>query len=335
MSIVTETVGLTTVVPFSLWTAVPTLESQAASSAVLHDLPLPNLRRWLALARRVEMDVMPAEDALSVSLSMPHERAQARALGWSLTDGLLPWAAQAAVAQGLAQPGDGSAWGFVSLCHWQVSHGQATLTDPGDLAIDDQTDQVLRRDMQVYFAEDGLALHPYRPGQWLVQSPLLAQLPSASLDRVVGEDVDSWLVGGDHPDATARLLRRLQNEMQMLLYTHAVNQGRRVPVNSFWLHGTGQMPEMASQPRVEVHTQLRAHALLHDFEGWRQAWCALDREVLPALVEAAERGQRQRLVLCGKHQAHVYESASTGWWQRLQQRLLPSIWDDLLKEPLR
>ena len=52
----------------------------------------------------------------------------------------------------------------------------------------------------------------------------------------------------------ARTLRRLQQEMQMLLYTHAVNEERArgglLPVNSFWASGTGALPAEHAAPRA-------------------------------------------------------------------------------------
>jgi hypothetical protein len=71
-------------------------------------------------------------------------------------------------------------------------------------------------------------------------------LPTASLDRVIGRNIDRWL-----PDtAPARLLRRLQNEVQMVLHTHALNDEREAArpmptVNSVWLSGCGRLPDGA------------------------------------------------------------------------------------------
>jgi hypothetical protein len=52
--------------------------------------------------------------------------------------------------------------------------------------------------------------------------------------------------------ARAKPLRRLQNEMQMLLYTHPVNErriARGLPaVNSFWISGTGRESALLGAP---------------------------------------------------------------------------------------
>src|SRR5437763_1159979 len=62
-------------------------------------------------------------------------------------------------------------------------------------------------------------------------------------DRVIGRVVDPWLPRSDR----AKTVRRLQQEMQMLLYTHDVNEERTrrgLPaVNSFWVSGTGALPD--------------------------------------------------------------------------------------------
>ena len=298
------------VLPFALWH-----EAQPLKTPPLAPM-LPGLSRWLGRARADTPT--RTGDALQPSLSLPHEHAQAHALGWPVVDGLLPWAAQAACDAGWAVPGDGSAWGIVSLCHWQVSHGLATLTDPDALALSETEDDTLFAAMQPFFAEDGLRLHRWRVGHWLVSAPALAQLPTAALARVIGEDVDAWLVGGDAPDATARVWRRLQNEMQMLLYTHAVNAQRRVPVNSFWLHGTGAMPTAAAPraapPLVAAASleALRRAWLARDLSAWLTAWQALDAEI-------DWRGVEQ-LQLCGAHQARLYRAGGRPWWQSLWPR---------------
>ena len=73
---------------------------------------------------------------------------------------------------------------------------------------------------------------------WLLERVL----PAASLDRVVGRTIDDWMPRTPQ----AGPLRRLQQEMQMLLYTLPLNDERQrgglLPVNSFWLHGTGALP---------------------------------------------------------------------------------------------
>jgi hypothetical protein len=126
------------------------------------------------------------------------------------------------------------------------------------------------------------------------------------------------------------LLRRLQNEMQMLLYTHPVNEGRALTINSFWLHGTGALPTTpAPAESVWVNT-LRTSALQQDFIGWLEAWQQVDVDVMAPLLSGAAAGAPQRVVLCGEHEFHVYEAAKPSLWQRLRHRLAPIALDTVL-----
>ena len=341
----------TTLIPFSLWTA------HGPEASVLAKAELSNLRAWLAQAQRVDVQVDEAQEPLIATLSPPHERAWGLSLGWSAADGCFPLAARAAVERRLASThanagaaleaqehqasleftATPSGWAFITLCNWHVSNGQVTLGDPTYLQIDEATDAMLFKAMQSFFAEDGIALHPYKPGQWLAQSPLLADLPTASLDRVIGRNIDPWLVGShvaaDALSPAAKLLRRLQNEMQMLLYTHPVNEGRSLTINSFWLHGTGALHSDASEPAQQepvVIQTLRESALQQDLIGWLEAWQHVDAHVIAPMLARVASGEPQRLVLCGEHEFHVYDSAAPPLWQRFRTRFAPISLDTVL-----
>jgi hypothetical protein len=327
----------TTLIPFSLWT------SHGPEASVLAKAELPNLSAWLTRAQRVAVHVDTAQEPLLATLSPPHERAWSQTLGWPLTDGCMPWAARTAAGMSLVQDAcfsvapatSPSGWAFITLCNWHVSHGQVTLGDPLYLKIDDATDATLFKAMQGFFAEDGIALYPFKPGQWLAQSPLLVDLPTASLDRVIGRNIDPWLVGG-HVDAqalspAAKLLRRLQNEMQMLLYTHPVNEGRSLAINSFWVHGTGALPALppiGHEPAVV--DSLRESALQQDFIGWLEAWQHVDAQVIGPQLSRVAAGEPQRLVLCGEHEFHVYDSATPSLWQRVRTHFAPTSLNTVL-----
>lgn len=318
----------TVLIPFSLWTL------HGPEASVLAKAELPHLRTWLAQAKRVDVQVDAVKEPLLATLSPPHERAWALAAGWQAQDGCLPWAARAAAERRLAANNAADGWAFINLCNWHVSNGQVTLGDPAYLQIDEATDTTLFQAMHSFFAEDGIALHAYKPGQWLAQSPLLADLPTASLDRVIGRNIDPWLVGShlaaDALSPAAKLLRRLQNEMQMLLYTHPVNEGRGLTINSFWVHGTGALSSLTtrSEPKV-IHT-LRESALQQDLIGWLEGWQHVDAHVIAPMLAHVAAGEPQRLVLCGEHEFHVYDSAAPSIWQRLLTRFSPTSLDTVL-----
>jgi hypothetical protein len=152
---------------------------------------------------------------------------------------------------------------------------------------------------------------------------------------VVGRDVDPWLPAGVH----GRLLRRLQNEMQMLLYTHPVNEARSArgepAINSLWFSGTGRLPPHTGDAAAVhmPHTLTRA-ALADDWDAYAQAWAQLDRQALQPLLERQRSGRPVTLTLCGERGALSLRSAQATLWQRLKTRLAAPRWPDLLKDAL-
>jgi hypothetical protein len=158
---------------------------------------------------------------------------------------------------------------------------------------------------------------------------LLRDLPTASLDRVRGQAVEAWMPQGER----ARPLRRLQNEMQMLLYTHPVNDNRaargQTPVNAFWLSGTGSLPTTIPHdpPACALHAELRASALGDDAWGLAQAWTALDAAQGAQWLAMAKDDTSFCISLCGTVQARSYtaQAARTqGWLARARQAWSPT-----------
>lgn len=249
------------------------------------------------------------------SLSPPHERVLARELGLAGADGTLPWAAHEAARRGLDTAD--LAWGLLTPVHLHLGTEQVSLLDPAVLKLDDDDSRALFAAVEELFTSEGFALAWLDATRWLVAHESLHELPTASLDRVIGRNVDRWL-----PDAAAaRLIRRLQNEVQMLLYTHPINAEREarglVPVNSVWLSGCGRRQRAAAPADLVVDERLRAPALAEDWAAWADAWRALDAGPLAALRDALRRGEPAVLTLCGERCALRLEPAPRSLWQRL------------------
>lgn len=280
--------------------ALPPAAAQAAST-----LALPQLERLLALLAPTHRD-----SGDEFTLSPPHERAWAAAAGWPVVDGLLPLAAAAARRDGLTvdDGADGRGWGLLSPTQWHFGTEQASLMDPAGLALDDADARELFDALAPLFDDDGWALLWGAPSRWYLRHASLAELPTASLDRVVGRNVDPWLTS----HAQARPFRRRQAEAQMLLHTHPVNARREArgkpPVNSLWLSGTGRA--LAGQPPADwqVDDRLREPALGEDWTAWAEAWAALDAGPLRELRARAEAGEAVALTLAGERHAQRYEA---------------------------
>jgi hypothetical protein len=282
-------------------------------SSALSNVQLPHLNQWLQHAVLAEQQQWHAS-----SLSPPHEHMLAQALGWPDADGLLPWAAQAA-QQRDPQTTAGQAWAWIHLCHWHVRNGQVMLMNAGPVSVE-ESDALLSA-MLGYFLEDGIVLHAWQPGVWLAQAEVFRQLPTAAWDRVLGRHLEPWLVGATDAQHSpeVKLVRRLQNEMQMLLYQHPVNATRSMPLNSFWVSGSGALPPTTLSPPPLVLDALTAPALAGDVAAWVQAWQALDAEHLSQRLAAPDA----QLVLCGDTHARSWQASPPTWGSRLKRWMAP------------
>lgn len=299
----------------------------------LAGLRLPHLEKLLNRLAPGAVDAGRAH-----SFSPPHERALARLHGLPVEDGLIPWAAFGLRRQG--RDTGGHAWAVITPCHWQVGTTSASMTDPAALNIHEGESHALLEAMRPYFNEDGIELQYDAPGRWLARSELFRNLPTASLDRVTGRNIDDWMPKTD----PAKPLRRLQNEMQMLLYTHPLNDERtargQAPVNSFWAHGTGALPggsvlahdadtpshadasvqaqaSLTRSPVPHIAGGLRDAALQEDWQAWADAWRAIDANDCAGLLRHLEQTGQATLILCGERSAQTFQAMPASFMTRL------------------
>ena len=343
-------------IPFAACSAaawLPTLEALPPNT-------LKRLGQLLQGMRLVETDRQNAE-----SLSPPHERALARALGLATLetpDGLMPWAAQDAATH--LQAGGDQAWAWITPCHWAVRHLHATLTDPAVLELREDESRALLALMQPYFETDGITLHYLTPTCWLAEGELFRRLPTASLDRVLARNVDAWLPGARQAERSAgppqassapsggsvlhevksvgvKTLTRLQNEMQMLLYTHPFNDvrdsQRKLPVNSFWISGTGDLPlhnaeTVTPKAQTSAPRSLAEAVFREDWAAYAQAWATLDAGEIAGLLARQSAGDTVRLTLCGEDSAQTFETHRASPWRRISSLFSPLRTLDVLKQ---
>lgn len=298
-------------------------------TAAIGQLQLPQLRRLMA-----RLAPAGSDEADERSLSPPHERVQAAACGLSAPDGCLPWAAWQVQQQSGAAADE--AWAWITPCHWHVATDHIVMKHPLELRLDGGASKALLAAMQPFFAQDGITLEYHTPTRWLARGELFRGLATASLDRVQGRDIDDWV-----PRApVAAPLRRLQQEMQMLLYTHAVNdersRGGLLLVNSFWASGTGALPATAlpaMPPGLQMPTGLRDAALLQDWNGWAASWRQIDDDQCSELNATLDRGEPATLTLCGEANARSWSGRDAGVWRRMRglfrRDSLPSLFGSL------
>ncbi|OYT90075.1 MAG: phosphoglycerate mutase [Burkholderiales bacterium PBB3] len=288
----------------------------------LAGLQLPHLEKIL---QRLEPAALLHAD--TDALTPLHESLVARQTGLRFSDGLLPWAAEEAQALGLTALHGLTGWARITPCHWTVHADHVHMDDPAQLSLTAHDQDALWQSMEPYFSEDGITLfaqsHESKGRYWLAHGAVFRELPTASLDRVAGQKVDPWMPR----QAQAKTLRRLQNEMQMLLYHHPVNDERaryHLPsVNSFWVSATGTPDHGGTAPppaAISLHTELRAAALKDDGHAWALAWHALDQTLLAATLQRLDAGEPVHLILTGEQHAVAVRQRPASLWARLQRR---------------
>jgi len=288
------------------------LSEDEAARAPLRTLQLPRLQALLQKLAPQKLLQLPDHSPTSA-----HDQLLAAARG--LDPQAPAWAALR--AHELQLPGAGTeAWAYLTPVHWEVGQARVSLRDPQELDLSAEESRALLAAMQPFFDEDGLTLHFEQPQRWLVSGEPLRGLVSAPVERVIGRDVAAWL-------PASPLLRRLQNEMQMLLYTHAVTEARdarrALSVNAFWLSGCGALavPPAPAQTLTTLDALMQP-AVRGDWAAWARTWQRLDEQLAP-LQAALDARQDVTLTLCSELLARRYTPAPRSAWQSLVQRFRP------------
>ncbi|MRD46141.1 phosphoglycerate mutase [Caenimonas koreensis DSM 17982] len=276
--------------------------------AALRELALPNLEKLLARLQPGEIAAGEPE-----SLSMPHERLLARVAGIDAADGCLPLAA---LGEALAGHETGrAAFAWITPCHWRVARDHIAMVNPDEMNLSQAESMAVLDAVRPYFEEDGMHITYQSPLRWLARGDIFAGLATASLDRVAGKTIDTWMPRA----ANAAPLRRLQQEAQMLLYTHAVSDARQAsglaPVNSFWVSGAGALPasfDASAVARWNVDERLRTSALNEDWPAWAAAWGDIDSTACAQLLAALDAGREVTLALCGERGAQTWRPRERG-----------------------
>jgi hypothetical protein len=111
--------------------------------------------------------------------------------------------------------------------------------------------QALVAMLNAHFSADGIRFFAPTPMHWFARADPVPRIVTRPPEAALGAPLLPYLAAG--PDATR--WRRWQNEMQMLLFEHAVNRRREAsglaPVDSVWLWGGGSLaPRAGPETRI-------------------------------------------------------------------------------------
>jgi hypothetical protein len=134
----------------------------------------------------------------------------------------------------------------------QADRERLVLFDSGFLGIEQGEADALVAEINRMLGGEGWSLQAPHPERWylrLTGRPLLQTTP---MSQVMGRDVWPHLPQGED----ARAWQARLTEVQMLMHTHPVNQAReasgRMPINSLWLWGGGELPPIPHADWAQV-----------------------------------------------------------------------------------
>ncbi len=151
-----------------------------------------------------------------------------------------------------------------------------------------------------HFAGQGVEFFAPHPQRWYVRLGRLPGIETAPMSQAIGRDVRGLLPKG----AEALYWHQLFNEVQMLLFSHPVNEAREargeLPINSVWLWGSGCDTLLPQRTFDHVSSddplaEMFAAAADIPFSGWSGQWSeekASGRQLLvwTGLRSALQRG---------------------------------------------
>jgi hypothetical protein len=235
--------------------------------------------------------------------ALPHETWLARALGME-QDGQPAFAVAAMRGFGL-DAGDGT-WFIVNPSHIEIARSHLLMPDLRQLALAEDDSRALFDSARPLFEEAGYALAYGDATTWFMRADDWTGMDTATPDAAVGVNLTDSMPAG--PRALA--YRKLQNEVQMLWFTHPANAAREArrqpPVNAFWLWGGAN----AATPHRASGTTIATF----DSPGWLSA---LASRRLTDLSEAG-RSNENTLLICGNVAAPAIAADWAAWLQQMQ-----------------
>ena len=148
-----------------------------------------------------------------------------------------------------ARAGAGQSWAVAQPVHLAAGMDHLRMAPLAQAAPDRTETQQIAAALRAHFRVEELELLDFVDGAWLVRFSALPACTTHDPAAVVGRDIHDFMPAGD---GGARV-RRLMNEIQMLLHEHPVNVGRvgsgALPINGLWLWGFGaQVAHAAATP---------------------------------------------------------------------------------------
>lgn len=205
------------------------------------------------------------------------------------------------------------AWALMTPVHLAVGSDGVDVLPPAALNLSESEAARFAAVLRELWPEaEGWQWRLLDAHRWAIaHATALDGLSAASIERAAGRPIEPWLPG-------SRVLRRWQNEAQMLLHGHALNEEREArrehAVNSVWI---GDIGRASGQPAdVTVDARLTEPLLNGDLAGWVEAWQRLDAGPLAALADHPQAS----LTLAGDRFATRFTAQPMSFLDKLKRR---------------
>ncbi|MDK2126201.1 hypothetical protein [Parachitinimonas caeni] len=181
--------------------------------------------------------------ALDLLLGRGQARIQAgqRPLDWLLQQFGAPDLSVATLLRPEATPESGKRWLCAAPIHLRPERDQLIASSDVYTDLTSQETEALLASLNRHFNQDGIQFVASTPDTWFVQLPVDEKIDWAPLDLIAGASIHPHLPKGEG----ALRWHAFLNEVQMLLYTHPVNDAREqrglLPVSSIWPWGDGRV----------------------------------------------------------------------------------------------
>ena len=206
---------------------------QETAAEACAGLKLPALEKLLARAQPAPLPEESLEAWLCATFGVLNQAIAATTLR---ADGMEPGAAY---------------WLRADPVHLRLQRDQLILQT--DVRLPEGETQQLCASLNTHFAGEGLCFLAPHPQRWYLRLDTEPGMTTHPLAQVAGRNVHSYLPQG--PDALR--WHGLLNEIQMLLFDHAVNQAREahgaLPINSVWLWGGGRVAGQLARPFAKMY----------------------------------------------------------------------------------
>lgn len=172
----------------------------------------------------------------------------------------------------------------------RIDMDSAILLAADELQLTAEEASELGESINQHLKDDGIQINFTHPQRWYLFLDSPAEISTTPLHRVIRKDIHGFLPTGNEQ----QYWRSLLNELQMLLYTHPVNQQRKergqAPVNSVWFWGEGELPQERLTDFNEIYSDDPLVKILADF-------CAIPCFTLDQFVKNERADNKGKVLL--------------------------------------